>query len=341
MACLVILIPARGWTQEAPNQIPENGFAPPLGRNGRVDVKIGLYVTNLIAVDEVRERFSISGYLYASWKDPRLAFNVEDGDAAEKDYQPGRLWIPNLVIANRIASHDKVGTTIRVRPDGTVDYLEALEAELSTPFELRRFPFDREALEVLVQPFLDQRAELNLIPESTHTGVSSEPWTGLSQWNLLGVTASSERPQIGTTADRIPEVEFRLALKRRSAYYMWRIGLPLLVIVLVSYCALWVTTFDHFAQITVALSAILTMIAFLFVISASLPRIPYLTYLDAFYLTCFVFSFLTLTELVLVHRLLEAKRNVAAQRVRRHSRWAYPLLFVLVNLALAARFFVL
>jgi hypothetical protein len=226
-----------------------------------------------------------------------------------------------------------------VRADGTVEYLEAFEAELSTAFELKPFPFDRQGLEILIQPFLDERNALNLVPEPSHTGVSSETWAGLSQWDLQGVTASTKRPQIGRTAERIPEVEFRLDLKRCSAFYIWRIGLPLLVIVLVSYCSLWITTSDHFAQITVALSAILTMIAFLFVISASLPRIPYLTYLDGFYLTCFVFSFLTLTELVLVHRLLEAKRVVAAQQVRRHSRWIYPLLFVVCNLAVAAAFF--
>jgi Neurotransmitter-gated ion-channel ligand binding domain len=337
---LIMLTPTTTLlAQEAPNQVHENGFAPPLSRDGRVDVKVGLYITNLIAVDEVRERYEISGYLYASWKDRSLAFKAEDQAETEKDYQPGKLWIPSLVMANRIVSHDKVGTDIRVRADGTAEYLEEFEAELSTPFELKPFPFDRQGLEILIQPFLDERKVLNLVPEPSHTGVSGEPWAGLSQWDLEGVTASTQRPQIGGTTERIPEIEFRLELKRRSAFYIWRIGLPLLVIVLVSYCALWITTSDHFAQITVALSAILTSIAFLFVISASLPPIPYLTYLDGFYLTCFLFSFLTLTELVLVHRLLEAKRIVAAQRTRRHSRWVYPVLFVLCNLAVAAAFF--
>jgi Neurotransmitter-gated ion-channel ligand binding domain len=338
LACLMMPVAAALWAQEAPNEVPENGFAPPLGRDGRVDVRVGLYITNLIAVEEVRERFDIAGYLFESWKDPRLAFQ-ESGAEAEKEYKPNRLWTPNLVMANRIAMRDNAGINIRVRPDGTVDYLQAFEATLSTQFDLRTYPFDNQGLEILIQPFLDERQVLNLMPQTSHTGVSGERWAGLAQWGLQGITASTERPQIGGTADRIPEVEFLLHLKRRSAFHIWRIGVPLLVIVMVSYCALWITTYDHFAQITVALSSILTTIAFLFVISASLPGVPYLTYLDGFYLTCFVFTFFTLCELVLVHRLLESKHTLAAQRVRRHSRWFYPLAFVLCNLVVAAGFF--
>jgi Neurotransmitter-gated ion-channel ligand binding domain len=339
VACLIMLIPATLRAQEAPNNVPENGFTPPLSQAGSVDVEVGLYITNLVFVDEVDEQFGMSGYLYASWKDPRLAFKAENRAEREKDYQPDQLWIPNLVMANRIAKRDKVGTDIRVRADGTVEYLEAFGVELSTPFALQPFPFDRQELEIVIQPFLDERAVLNLIPDLSHTGVSSENWAGLSEWDILGVTASTERPRIADSAERTPEINFRLELKRHSAFYIWRLGLPLLVIVLVSYCSLWITTPDHFAQLTVAVSAILTMIAFRFVISASLPRIPYLTYLDEFYLACFLFSFLTLVELVLVHRLLDDRRTIAAQRLRRGSRWVYPLLFVLCNLVVAAVFF--
>lgn len=322
--------------QEGPNKVPEKRFAPPLTYRGSVDVKVGLYITNLIFVDEVDEQFAISGYLYASWRDPRLAFKVDNPAETERVYQPTELWIPSLVMANRITRRDTVGTDIHVEPDGTVNYLEAFGAELSTPFKLQPFPFDRQKLKIVVQPFLDQRAVLNLLADPSHTGVSSENWTGLSEWDIEGVTASIEHPQIARTPEHTSEVKFRLQLKRHSAFYLWRLGLPLLVIVMVSYCALWITTPDHFAQLTVAVSAILTMIAFRFVISASLPRIPYLTYLDEFYLICFIFSFLTLVELVLVHRLLDAQRTFLAQRLRRASRWVYPILFVVLNLLMAA-----
>jgi len=42
---------------------PNRGKAP-------VTVSLGLYVTDIIAIDETRETYEIGGYLISSWRDP-------------------------------------------------------------------------------------------------------------------------------------------------------------------------------------------------------------------------------------------------------------------------------
>ena len=72
-ALLCVLTPAmaRGAGIET-----NTGFlSPPMVDNKPVNVKVGLFLTNLIEVDEVKEMFHISGYLFMTWKDPRLAFS--------------------------------------------------------------------------------------------------------------------------------------------------------------------------------------------------------------------------------------------------------------------------
>jgi hypothetical protein len=54
-------------------------LSPPMVNNKPVNVKVGLFLTNLIDVDEVKELFHISGYLFMTWKDPRLAFSPAGG----------------------------------------------------------------------------------------------------------------------------------------------------------------------------------------------------------------------------------------------------------------------
>src|SRR5437868_4436638 len=49
---------------------PTNGAMP-------VEVSVGLYVTNLVSIDETRESFEVGGYLMAKWKDPRLALPAD------------------------------------------------------------------------------------------------------------------------------------------------------------------------------------------------------------------------------------------------------------------------
>ena len=58
-------------------QSAECALTPPMIEGKPVNVRVGLLVTNLIEDDEGKERFQISGYLFLSWKDPRLAFAAD------------------------------------------------------------------------------------------------------------------------------------------------------------------------------------------------------------------------------------------------------------------------
>src|SRR5690242_10215924 len=50
------------------------------------------------------------------------------------------------------------------------------------------------------------------------------------------------------------------------------------------------------SQVTIAVTTILTIIALALAISLTLPRVPYLTFADGFFLTCYVFAFVTMVE---------------------------------------------
>jgi hypothetical protein len=92
-------------------------------------------------------------------------------------------------------------------------------------------------------------------------------------------------------APPLPELRFDLRVKRRYEFYIWKVFVPLVVMVMISWTALWIRLDDHYSQMTVALTTIPTLIAFAFSISASLPRIPYLTLIDAFFLISYRFVF--------------------------------------------------
>jgi hypothetical protein len=314
-------------------------LSPPLRDGKPVEIKLGLYVTNLAEVDEVRERFRINGYLSEIWQDSRLAFKLQGAGEQMKRVHSGQIWIPDLLMINSVSPRRRISVNIKVAPDGTVYYLEEFQAELSTQYELKTFPFDRQSLQIVIQPFLDERETVTFAADPKRTGVSPEPWVPLAQWEILGVTGTAERTVLPIAQNRIAEFEFNLAIKRRYWFYLWKIFLPLMLMVVVSYCAFWIKLSDQYTQLTIALTAILTEIAFLFAISSSLPRIPYLTYIDAFFLLTLFFSFVSMIELVIVHQAVEQEHFVRAQRIRRVSRVLYPIFYVLGNFALLPFFF--
>lgn len=105
--------------------------------------------------------------------------------------------------------------------------------------------------------------------------------------------------------------------------------------VAIAYAAFWIKVSDYYTQISITLTAILTETAFLFAISTSLPKVPYLTFIGAFFLVSFGFSCACIVGLVAVHQGLERSWPQYAARVRPISRILYLLIYVAVLVVLA------
>lgn len=90
---------------------------------------------------------------------------------------------------------------------------------------------------------------------------------------------------------------------------------------------------DFSNQILVAVTTILTVIAFAFSIESNLPKVPYIAYIDAFFLCCYFFVFVTVLELMAVHMTLRSRGGLPPNfqpfisRVRRLFRPSWGVSF--------------
>jgi hypothetical protein len=328
--------PPTAPTTPTPVPPPENAMMrPPTGGNGEpLDVGIGMHLVNMAAIDEVSEQFQIDGFLISRWKDPRLVYQPQDKSDVIRYYEPNAFWAPRLEMVNAAAPRDSYDISIRVEPDGTVHYMERFRAILSSKFQLQRFPFDSQILRVIIHPFVSNTRTLKFSLEDHHTWVSSEfdSYSSLAQWQLGAVTTRLGSYQLFPGTD-ISEIEFDIGVQRRYRFYLWKVMLPLLLMVMLSWTVFWVEPRDLSSQVQIAVTTILTVIAFAFAISATMPRVPYLTYIDAFFLECYVFVFISSLEVMTVHVAHRSERTAdRGLRIRRTSRWAIPLAFVVTNL---------
>jgi hypothetical protein len=275
------------------------------------------------------------GYLIADWKDMRLVDTTHGDSDAWRVYQPGEIWMPRFQFPNAVTPHTRYDSELGARADGSVRYLERWSVSLSSRFDLRRFPFDSQTLRLSVQPFLANasREILNGRPEMT--GIKQEASEALAQWQVGTIEFASHWVQLDNSKRYISQLDFDIAIKRRSAFYIWKVFLPLLLMVCLSWTVFWVDPIDLSAQVTISVTTILTIIAFGFSIAASLLRVPYLTYVDAFFLTCYVFVFLSIVELIAVHFHHRRERGAHAMRIRSLARMGLPAAFVAINLVMA------
>jgi hypothetical protein len=313
---------------------------PPSPDGKPVKVAVSLHILNLASIDEVKQQFELDGYLMAHWIDPRLAFTSAGPTDLHRVYNRTEVWVPYIEMVNAVAPRERYDASVEGDPDGSVNYVERFHSVLSSKFMLKRFPFDSQSLLIIMHPYLRQQRQMEFTAYRRDVWAAQEftQYSSLAQWNLKSVELS-----IGTLdlygGTQIPEARFTVKVERRYAFYLWKVFLPLLLMVVLSWAVFWIEPRDLSNQVQIAITTILTVIAFAFAISATMPRVPYLTYIDAFFLACYVFVFVAIVELMVVHLSHRRERSTdLGIRVQRISRWTVPLAFLVTNLVLIEHF---
>ena len=118
---------------------------------------------------------------------------------------------------------------------------------------------------------------------------------------------------------------------------MIKVIIPLILIVMMSWAVFWIEPNDANTQMAVAVTAMLTLIAYRFAVDADVPKLPYLTRLDQFILMSSVLVFLSLIEVVTTTKFANRNRLALAQTIDRRCRWIFPLVFAVASVVILGR----
>jgi hypothetical protein len=340
LACLTVLTAAaatKNATPAKPSIDKVDLLQPPSVGGQPVQVTVALYVTDFVAIDETKETFELSGYLTARWNDPRLALPASATDK-KKGYRLGDIWAPSIESANTI-SHKSMQYWLTADKDGVVTYVERFDSVVSNNFDFRKFPFDTQLLRLEFHTFFTSDEDVRFAPQPLpSTGISRDRDTELSGWTSGDVKYTVDRVAGGLSLPSTNEAVFQIPMKRRAGFYIWKILLPLVMLALIPAVVFWIDVemFDWLLKIPMTM--MLSMVAFEFTIARDLPRIGYISFLDAVFLASFTFCFLCILEILAVFLLQQQGKRGLAVKFHRTGRWAYPLGYVLMIGLLAVGF---
>ena len=324
---------------EAPTVTDPPTVTEPPNPDGPTIVGVGFFVNDIRGIDPVRDEFQFRGYVRVLWCDPRLAFDPEiegqnelvfTGDRFEKEFK--RIWTPSGYSVNKVGELSFSERVLRIRHDGTIEQSINISVPLATHFDLRRFPLDRQTLELQVESYLWNRDQLQFIHDETISGFSDG--ISMPEWNIEAVDGRVSEVAVMKSDTPFSRYILEIEIARRPGFYHWKVFLPLIVIVALSWSVFWMTDERFSARSRISATGVLTIVAYQFVFTENLPRVGYLTLLDQVMIGSFGLLAVTVLESLFVDR---ANKDDPARAIRidRTSRWLFPAVYAVMLAAIA------
>jgi len=266
---------------------------------------------------------------------------------SKQDWLDMNLWQPKLSYLNMISKDNNDNTEtyiIEFYPKGFEYADDEFEEEYAAQIKITqdviatfKGDFDFKAF-----PFDSQKIDFNYYVGSTYSNIY--PWfrtenlIAMSNFRNLKFTEWKKQnysykyiqyddPKV--YGETTMGLQFTITLDRNFEYYILKIFLPIIIILLVAWSCFWVSPKELEARLTVSIVCLLSLIAYTFVIDKGIPKLSYLTIMDYGVLVAYIFSTIPTFESIYVRRVAD-KHLQQAKKIDKLFLILTPITFVFI-----------
>jgi len=308
----------------------------PGAESGPTRVSVGVWLLDILQIDSAAQTLSADLAYVLSWRDPSLAHR----QPGVRQYNLEDIWHPKLLVANAAAKLDpSLPEIAEVASDGTVIYRQRLIGSFTQSLDLRAFPFDHATFRIHFVMAGQRPTNIQFVPNERMVAAGMPSGAGVTQgltlqdWRVTGSTARTSPYQLAPGFQFAGYV-FEFQAERLKQHYIIKVIIPLLLIVMMSWLVFWIDQSMGSSQISVAVTSMLTLIAYRFAIGTEVPKLPYLTDLDAFILVSTMLVFLALIEVIVTTSLWYKAHQDLAKAIDRYCRFVFPVAYAVFIIAI-------
>jgi hypothetical protein len=274
-------------------------------------VRLGVVLVGLYNVNEKSGTWDADFYLNESWI-------------------PTPGFTPETEIVNEVARQSEQFDDTELH-DARCYRSRRIHSTLRSSYNLRAFPFDRQRLTL---EFSDAEFDERLLGYEERPSVSAlndGAKDELSSWKIAGALGYSHQIRVFQEEGAAPHYDyatFSVPVKRHVTYHLTKFFLPLLVIVVVAFTLFWIHPEDLNSKAAIGVTSLLAAIAFQLAEAGTLPEVAYLTLADRVYALCYIMLAVSIMFAVYTNSLVRKNRKVAALRLDRICRMAFPVCLV-------------
>ena len=272
-------------------------------------------------------------------------FNLEIIKNLRIPFPGDNVFIKNTTSLNQNLINSSVNIepwSERIGDDTVNDYAKiAIQTNgtyiIQNDFKLQTFPFDKQILKIayLSTNDIDDYEMTN--KWNTYSAMNYflknqniNGWD-IKGFNLYNTIEEDEQDMFVSTA--VIEIQ----IERQHGYYIYKVLIPILLILLVCWSVVWVDPKELEARLTITIVCLLSLIAYNFVIDSELPKLEYLTVMDwiilvsYFYATVPNFISIISFRLYKKNRRLSDKIELYSKRYGASSYLISILVIILIN----------
>jgi len=321
-----------GDARELSEPLRRDGIHWPGEGGQRIKVAIGIELIDFARINLREESFDMAGYLDTSWTDPGLVLKADETRGKARRYRPGQIWAPALEFVNAVEQvvGEREGD-LYVSDGGRVSQRIRFSHKFQSPLNLKRFPFDSQALSIVVAAFDPFARDLELVIDEKRVG--KLPEASVTDWEINVVGARMAPGRGLDPAEK--QFLFEVKVSRRFTFYVWRVLLPISLLVVASWLVFWFEPTNLQPQMSTGLAILLSLVTFTYAIDFSLPKVAYLTFIDRYTLTSFAFVLAAIFAVAAIHVMLKSKGIERAMWAQERARWVFPVAYIIATFSMA------
>jgi hypothetical protein len=307
-----------GLLAAAPSVAAEDDSEP-------VVVKTGVYLSSIDSFDIRKGSYEFTGYLWFRWQRPlepdnRIDFVLVNGNMESID-------------DGEIRHHD-----------GWYRQSHRFQARLRNAFPLHEYPFDQQTLRLVLEhrwlgtEHVVFEPDNQALPEDALASSALGPDVQVRDWSILRDRVSHESVVQTYSTDfgwlnpnkwdrASSRYVFEIPVARSLIPYVIKSVVPLVIIVLMSFCVFFINATEFQAQVSITITALLSAIAFHISQANALPKVGYLVAADIFYLLSYAVIFLTLVQVLVAHVVYHRGYHQRAEQLDRGAMVIFPVLY--------------
>ena len=295
---IIILSKTETGTNETENQTTN--------LNSENQIKVGVYVLNLGKFDISTGAFAVDFYLSLKC----------ESVCAKQDFE---------FMNGRASSIDKI-------IDGPSEKFYRIQANLNSQVDLKKFPFDRQNIQIIIEDKKKTIEELEYIPDLEASGIDdSIAFTG---WNIEDWKAETQIHRYEIYDENYSQYIFTIPISRIKINAIFKTFLPIIFIILVMLSSFVLDPDKITTRLAMVGSALVASVMFHISLGNQIPPVGYLTFIDKFMVLTYFILLMSFVFNVFLLELHERHKDKLVQKLHRLTEFTMfgivPIFYIIL-----------